>query len=473
MRRIALLSLCICALSGCAVGPDYHRPSIAVPDAWRNEVSVGESELDIAWWDEFQDPELSKLVHEALANSPDVRIAAARVEQARGVLLQNRGALLPQIGYQGQAERQRANAAAFGVTTPGLPASGFVYKTFTAEATASWEIDLWGRLRRATEGARAQLLSARENKRAVIESLVANVVGSYIALRSLDRQLEISQRTVEGRAENLRIVQKRFDGGVISQVDLSQTQSEYEQAVASIPAVRNSIEKQENALSLLIGRNPGNIDRGASLDELKAPDLAAGTPSDFLERRPDIRAAEQDLIAANALIGEARARYFPSLSLTGALGSVSLALEDLFTPGTRTWSYAGAISGPIFSGGTIHGDVVQAKGQKAELLARYQQTIQSAFRDVEDALSDRFELNEQLESQARQIDALRTYARLSRRRYDNGYTAYLEVLDAERTLFNAEINYTQSQQQVLQASVNLYKSLGGGWIDLAATEVRK
>ena len=287
-------------------------------------------------------------------------------------------------------------------------------------------------------------------------------------LRDLDKQLAISQRTLRTRAARpCSSSSCVFKGGVVSQIEVAQARSEYEAAAAAIPAAERAIAQTENALAILLGRNPGPILRGRSVDDSKLPTVPAGLPSQLLERRPDVRQAEQNLIAANARIGAARALYYPTISLSGRFGSASGELNDLFTGSARIWSFAGAVTGPIFTGGQISGTVAQAEAQERQLLSGYQRIIQNAFREVDDALVDHTKSRERLAALGRQVDALRDYARLARLRYDNGYTSYLEVLDAERSLFNAELNYTQTQADVFNALVSIYKTMGGGWVDIA------
>ncbi|TLN15754.1 efflux transporter outer membrane subunit, partial [bacterium] len=288
-----------------------------------------------------------------------------------------------------------------------------------------------------------------------------------INLRDLDRQLEISQTTVKTREESYNIFKLRFTGGIISELELSQVKSQYEEALATIPVIQKSITQQENALSVLLGRNPGPIPRGKTIDQLTLPLVPAGLPSDLLERRPDIRQAEQNLISANAQIGVAKAQYFPSISLTGMFGWSSTDISRLFVGPAQTWSYAAQAAAPIFTGGAIYGQVKSAEAFQQQLLVTYQQAIQNAFRDVNDALIDRKSTMEQLQTQEKQVESLDNYYRLAWLRYENGYTSYLEVLDAERSLFNARLSQTQTKGSLFQSVVNIYKSMGGGWVGLA------
>ncbi len=450
-------------LAGCAVGPDYKRPEIDAPATFRFQEAQDYESADTAWWALFGDPVLEQLIAEALAGNKDLRIAAARVEEFAGRLTVIRSQFYPQIGYGAGATRERTSEQLgppiVGVSNP--------QSTFRAVIDASWEIDLWGRIRRLSEAGLADLLATEEARRGVVLSLVSAVAGGYITLRDLDKQLAISQRTANARGEALKLFELRFQGGVVSQIEVAQIRSEYEAAAAAIPAAERAIAQTENALAILLGRNPGPILRGRSVDDLKLPTVPGGLPSQLLERRPDVRQAEQNLIAANARIGAARALYYPTISLSGRFGSASGELNDLFTGSARIWSFAGAVTGPIFTGGQISGTVAQAEAQERQLLSGYERTIQNAFREVDDALVDHTKSRERLAALGRQVDALRDYARLARLRYDNGYTSYLEVLDAERSLFNAELNYTQTQADVFNALVSIYKTMGGGWVDIA------
>ncbi len=298
----------------------------------------------------------------------------------------------------------------------------------------------------------------------MILSLVSAVANSYINLRDLDKQLEIAQRTAKAREDSYNLFKLRYEGGVISELELNQVKSEYEQALATIPQIEKQIEFQENALSLLLGRNPGAIDRGKSIDELTLPVVPVGLPSDLLEKRPDVRQAEQALIAANARIGVAKAQFFPTISLTGLFGWASTELSNLFTGPAQVWSWGGALAAPIFTGGSLMGQFMASEAIQQQTLFNYQSTVQTAFREVNDALIDQKRTREQLEAQKRQVESLSEYARIAWLRFDNGYTSYIEVLDAERSLFSAELTYAQTQGILFVALVNLYKAMGGGWV---------
>jgi outer membrane protein, multidrug efflux system len=464
MKRTLAFALSVLGLTGCMVGPDYVRPAVDTSAAFRFEEKEAQDLANTAWWEQFQDPVLNDLIQVAIAENKDLRIAAARVEDFAGRFGTTRSQLFPQIGYGAAVSRDRASER---LATP-LP-SGASNPQTTLEAlfNVSWEIDLWGRIRRLTEAAQADLLASEEARRGVILSLVAAVATGYVNLRDLDKQLDIAQSTVSIREEAVKLFEVRYEGGVISELELAQVRSEYEAALADVPRLERAIAQTENAISILLGRNPAPILRGRSVDQLAAPVVPAGLPSDLLERRPDIREAEQNLMAANARIGAARALYFPTISLTGLLGFASEELSNLFEGSARTWSFAGSIAGPIFTAGGIKGTVLQAEAQQRQLLATYERAIQTGFREVDDALIDNRKSRERLEAQGRQVAALADYARLARMRYEAGYTSYLEVLDAERSLFNAQLAYAQTQGEVFNALVNVYKAMGGGWVNEA------
>ena len=461
MNRLITFSLTLFMLAGCAVGPDYRRPDAASPPAWLVDMQQAKDTANTVWWEQFNDPVLNDLIVTALKENYDLRVATARVEEFYGRYGATRADLFPQIGYDGSAGRVQATTKGPFAITPGTSS---IYNTYQAEFSASWEIDLWGKIRRATEAARADLASAEDFRSGVILSLVTSVATAYIDLRSLDQQLEIARETVKSREESVRLFDLRFKGGNISEMELSQVKSEYYVALAAIPDLEKRIRQQENFINLLLGRNPGPVARGKIIDTITLPSVPAGLPSDLLARRPDIRQAEQQLIAANARIGVAKAQYFPSISLTGFFGSASTEFSDLFTGPARSWSYFGSLAGPIFTAGKIKGSVKAAQALQQQALFGYEQAIRNGFREFEDALIDQDRTRVQLDAQAKQVEALATYARLSRLRYENGYTSYIEVLDAERSLFSSQLTYAQTQDLLLRALVNLYKATGGGWV---------
>jgi multidrug efflux system outer membrane protein len=461
MRRIAILTAVVLALGGCMVGPNYTRPAVDTPPSWRVTELHADNVADTAWWGQFGDPVLDNLIRVALRENLDLQIAAARIDEFAGRYGFVRADLFPQVGASAFAGREKFTQETGNSIPPGTNST---LNSYSVALNAGWEVDIWGRIRRATEAARAELVGSEEGRRAVLLSLVGSVAGSYVNLLDLDRQLEIARETAKSRRESLDLFQIRFDGGIISEVELVQVKSQYEEAMATIPAFEKAIAQQENALSVLLGRNPGPIPRGKTIDQLALPRIPAGLPSDLLSRRPDLLAAEQNLIAANARIGVAKAAYYPSISLTGFFGFASADLSDLFTGPAKVWGYGAPVAAPIFTAGKIAGDVRASEAVQRQALAAYRQAIQTAFREVDDALVDQARTREQLSSQANQVQALEKYVELARLRFDNGYTSYLEVLDAERSLFNAQLSYAQNQGVLFQAAINVYKAMGGGWV---------
>jgi multidrug efflux system outer membrane protein len=442
-------------LCGCVMGDDYTQPSLDVPSQFRFDSDEAKDLANTRWWEQFEDPALNELIQSALENNLDVRIAAARVDEFYGALGATRSSLFPQIGAEAAAARSRI--------PPNSASDGF-----QVDAFAGWEIDVFGRVRRTTEAARADLLASEEGRRSTVLSLTTSVAGGYIALRTIDAQLDIARRTLTARAEALRIFEARHERGAISEIELSQARSEHATSLATIPRLALQQAQAENALAVLIGRNPGPIPRAKTIEQLSLPSVPAGLPSQILERRPDLRQAELNLMAANARIGAAKALYFPSISLTGLFGSASNAIDTLFTGPAQLWSYSGAVTGALFSAGAIKGQVQIADARQQQLLFAYQRSIQVAFREVDDALIADNKTREELAAQAQRLEALRTYARLANLRHDNGYSSYLEVLDAERGLFNAELDYTRVKSDTYFALIDLYSAMGGGWVVDAA-----
>jgi multidrug efflux system outer membrane protein len=462
MRHLSLI-VAACTLTAC-IGEPYSRPDLQVPSQYRFALAQSQAPADTVWWAKFGDPTLDALVTEALANNEDLRIAAARVDQFQGAKVTTRAPLFPAVGYTGTTGEESRSELVYG------PGAGQASSFSSAGLTAGWELDVWGRVRNLTAAADADWRASEADRRATVLQLVSAVVSGYITLRSLDDQLATSERTLESRRQALDVFEKRYKGGVISKVELSQARSQYEVAAAAIPALRQRIARQENALSVLVGRNPGPVTRGRLLIDLGTPAVPAGLPSELLTQRPDVVSAEQSLIAANARVSAARALYFPSISLTGLLGVASLDLDELFDDGSDTWTYAGSVTGPIFQGGAVLGTNRQAEAQRKQLLANYEKVVQRAFADVDDALVATQTTAERSAAQRRQVEALRDYARLSRKRFEGGYSSYLEVLDAESSLFNAELLYSEGHRERLLAHVDLYKALGGGWVDAAAAQ---
>ncbi|HRH85899.1 MAG TPA: efflux transporter outer membrane subunit [Rubrivivax sp.] len=461
-RLLPLLAALIGALlAGCTLGPDYKRPEMTAPAAFQYEPQQAAATADTLWWRQFQDPVLDQLIDETLRHNTNIQIAAANVEQAAALLTQTRSQLFPAVGVGAGAQRERTREPAFASMIPNYPNPASAYQ---AALQASWELDLWGRIRRQSEAAYANVLASDEARRGVILSLVAQVAGSYLQLRGLDAQLDVAKKTLGTYQESVELFTLQFQYGQVSQMNVAQAQSQYESAAAQIPLIESQIAQTQSSLAVLIGRDPGPIVRGKSVYELQLPLVPAGVPSQLLERRPDLAQAEQQLIAANAQIGAAKALYFPTISLTGAYGNASADLSKLFSGPAKVWSYAGTLAGPIFTFGAVSGQVMQAEaGQQAALL-NYQLSIRNAFADVDNALIANQKLQQQLDAQIKLVAALQQYSELARLQYDGGYTSYSTVLQAEQALFPAELNLATIRAQVFGSAVNIYKAMGGGWV---------
>ncbi len=459
MWRLLLLTFAF-LLPGCMLGPDYVRPKVDVPPAFRNGDGDVRKAVYTEWWRQFQDPVLDELIAEGLENNKNIRIAAANIEQAAALLTQVRSPLFPEAGYGSSAARERATESSATRILALIPNPVTSYQVL---ASASWEIDLWGRIRRISEAARAELFATEEARLGVALSLVSAVATSYAQVLALDEQLLISKRTLAAYADSLNLFELRFKYGQVSQMTVEQARSQYESAAAAIPEIESQIVQTENSLSVLLGRNPGPIPRGKVLHELVLPPIPAGLPSDLLVNRPDIRQAEQNLVAANAQIGAARALYFPVISLTGAFGYASTELSNLFKGPARVWSYGGSLTGPIFTGGAIAGQVRQAEAIRKAALLQYELAIQSSFADVENALVARMKLAEQIQAQERLVKANSEYVRLARLQYNGGYVPYSTVLQAEQQLFPSELNYARYRSALFVSLVNIYKAFGHGW----------
>jgi multidrug efflux system outer membrane protein len=459
VRRLALLSAAL-GLAGCAVGPDYRRPEFPVPPDFRGQAPVSEKSIgDLAWWEIFQDDVLQELLRTALAANYDLRIATARVLDARAQVTIARSFQFPDVSGNASAEYLRV---------PGDRAPTQPKETFSPVGTLdlSWELDLWGRLRRATEASRAELLASEDVRRFVMTTLISDVATAYIQLRELDLELEISKRTLTSREGSLRLVKLRYEGGVAALIDVRQAEVLLYTATETIPDVERRIEQTENLISLLLGRSPGAVPRGRSTAEQLAqapPTVPAGLPSSLLERRPDIRQAEDQLAAATARIGVAKADYFPRVLLIGAAGAGGIRIDGSWYGPNGLLALAPQVTLPIFNMGRIGAGVDSAEARAQEALIRYEQTIQQAFREVADALVEYAKRRESRIQQTLLVDSLRDAARLADIRYRGGVTSYLEVLDTERQLFDAELLLAQTQRDELLAIVRLYRALGGGW----------
>ncbi|MGB7465874.1 MAG: efflux transporter outer membrane subunit [Candidatus Acidiferrum sp.] len=462
MRSLIALSLVMLLLSGCAVGPNYKRPSVNVPDTYRGAVPpeaqqpAAESLGDQKWWEVFQDKQLQDLIHTALQQNYDVRIAATRILEARAQVGIARADQLPTISGGAQAVNERNPRVKL------YPQ----YETSSNQVDLSlaWELDFWGKYRRATESARANLLATEWARKEVIDTLVSDVAAAYFQLRELDLELEISRRTLASRKNSLQLTQTLANGGATSMLDVRQAEQLVFTAAETIPDLERQIEQQENFISTLLGNNPGPIARGTKLTEQPhPPQIPAGLPSSLLERLPDIREAEAQLIAANAHIGVANADYYPQITLTATGGYQSSALTSLFTGPAGLWSFGGSLAQPIFEGGRIRSNVRFTEARQQEAALVYQQTIQQAFRGVSDALVGYSKDREFREQQEQLTFSAQDAARLSETRYRGGATSYLEVLTNETNYFDAELGLAQAQLNELVALVRIYRNLGGGW----------
>jgi outer membrane protein, multidrug efflux system len=442
---------------GCTVGPNYKRPPVSVPESFRGAPAAAiptPSFAEARWWDVFQDEPLRDLIKTALAQNYDVRIAATRILQAQAQYGITRADQFPTVDGTVQSQAQHGTV----IAGQSLPTVG----SGSIGASLSWELDFWGKYRRASEAARAQILASEWGRRAIVTSLVSQVASSYFTLRALDSELEIAKATLASRQESLNMTEVRERGGVTSLVDVRQAEQLVHTASGQIVDLERQIEQEENFLSVLIGQNPGAIARGRALtDQPHAPELPAGLPSALLDRRPDIQQAEQLIVAANAQIGVAKAAYFPQISLTGSGGVASAALSTLFSNGT--WAVAGAAVQPIFNAGRNRARVTLARAQTEEAALVYQQTIQQAFREVSDALVGYRRLREFRDTQERLVQSAQEARTLAEQRYQGGASSYLEVLDSDTRLFSAKLGLVQAQLAELGEFVEIYRALGGGW----------
>jgi multidrug efflux system outer membrane protein len=447
-------------LAGCTFGPKYQRPNVPAPAQYRGPVGTAVDPAssaslgDAKWWEVFQDEELQKLIRAALAENLDLKVAASRIAQAQANVGITRADQFPTINGTGSASRIR------NPSNPVFPA--FEANLSQLGLSAVWQLDFWGRYRKATEAARAELAASEWGRKAIIGTLVANVATAYFTLRELDLELEVSNRTLAARRESLKLNQTLEQGGAISRMDVHQAEILVEQAARAIPQLQKRIEQQENLISVLLGRNPGEVARGLPLVQQPVPpSVPAGLPSSLLERRPDIRQAELRLIAANARIGAAKAAWFPQISLTGTAGYQAYSIQGLFD--SKVYNIGAGLTQPIFDFGRIRGNIRLTEAQKEELIASYQQSVQQGFREVSDALIAIQKNREFRERQQALETAARQASDLSKVRYQGGVVSYLEVLQSETTLFNAEIELAQARLDERLAVVQVYNALGGGW----------
>jgi len=461
-RLVLLLSITLIA-AGCALGPRYQRPDVPVPDTFRGAPAGAspDSLADLQWSALFDDPALTALVTTALQQNFDLRIAAERVQQARAVYRIQRSERFPAIG--GSAGVVTSGASREGATP--IPDGADRDVTYAqAGVDFSWELDVWGRLRSLEASSRARYLATEEAQRAVVTILIGDVMERYLALRSLDLELDIARRTAEVGTEGLRLTRARQERGVGTNLDVRQAEQLLYIARGQVASTERAIALEEHALSLLLGRAPGGIDRGRAIEALTVPpQVPAGLPSSLLERRPDIRQVEQELIAANAEIGAARAEYFPRISLTGFLGIQSRSLTGLVSSGAGLWSAGLGAAAPIFNAGRTGANVRYAEAVQRELVVRYQRAIHVALREVADALAGYRKTADQRAEQQHLVETLEASTRLSRQRYEGGVDNFLQLLDARRNLFRSELDLARLRQQELASIVQLYRALGGGW----------
>ena len=475
VKKLGMIVILLSLATGCTVGPNYKRPTVDVPAAYRGapplesarpqpacnspqqaSASAEPSLADQKWWEVFQDPQLRELIRTALKQNYDLGIAATRILQARAQLGITRADQFPTVNAGAGAQNYRIPQSKF---SPEFDSN------FTqANASISWDLDFWGKYRRATEAARANLLATEWARREVINSLVSDVAAAYFELRAYDLQLEIARRTLTSRQDSLQLTRTLADGGAATNLDVRQAEELVAEAAETIPNLERLIQQQENYISTLLGQNPGSIARGLPLTQQPhSPEVPAGLPSSLLERRSDIREAEAQLMAANARIGVAKAAYFPDISLTATAGYASSALTSLFTGPAGFWAFGGTLAQPIFAGGRIKSGVRYTEAQQQEYLLTYRRTIQQAFRGVSDSLVAYRKNREYRQHQEELVVSARDAAQLSQDRFRGGATGYLEVLTNETNAFDAEVGLAQAQANELLSLVEIYRNLGGGW----------
>lgn len=459
VRAALALTTIVLLFAGCAVGPNYKRPRTNLPQNFRGEMeAVTNSLADLPWWNVFQDDALQGLIHAALTNNYDLRIAVTRVEQAQAIAEETRAQFFPLVGYRASAERGKNSANGFPT------GSGKTAGIYALTATASWEVDLWGRIRRLNESSRAQYFASREAQRDVRISIISQVAQAYFQLLALDADLRIEREATNAFGESLRIFSERLQHGVASRLETSAAEAAEATAAAQIPDLKRQIALQEDLINVLIGKYTGPISRNdSSLETLTVPEVPAGLPSALLERRPDIREAEQQLRSANAQVGVAVANFFPRLSLTGLLGQVSPELSALTAGSANAWNMAANLTGPLFEGGAFAAQLHQAKAARQQYLLQYEQAVLNGFREVSDALLARQYLAESRVEQTRAVDAYREAVQVVLQRYREGQSSYYEVLQEQQQLYPAENALVAIGLNQFLQTVQLYRALGGGW----------
>ncbi len=473
IRLIALMSLAgVIALSGCTVGPDYKRPTLDVPLEYRQiskEVEDNAQWLTARWWTQYQDPAIDALVSSAIKNNRTLQQTMSNVEKAAAAVTVARADLFPQLNYQGDAMRQRQSInTAMGEALQGKP-----FSTKEVLASASWEIDLWGKIRRKTESATATLRSMEAAHKAALSSVITSVVTTYLSILTVDEQLEVAKETANSYYQTYSLFKVRATHGNVSDMEVAQAKSQWQSAKVEIPVLQQSRVELMNSLSILTGVDVGDMPKFKRLRALKVPAIGKGIPSKLLTERPDIVEAEENLKAANADIGAARAMYFPSISLSGGLGFSSEELHDLIKSPSRVWSVGGNITGPIFHWGAVEAGVKQAEAQQKGLVAAYRLAVSQAFADVDNALSKRQKALQELKDRTGLVASLKEYKRLATAQYQEDYTGYFTVLQAEQSLLPQQLQLAQVRANTLSSIASIYQSLGGGWIDLALQEERQ
>jgi multidrug efflux system outer membrane protein len=461
LLKRAALPVAAIALAGCAVGPNYKRPTVDAPGTYLGQDAASDRSLaDLAWWDVYRDPHLSDLIRASVTDGFDAKIAAARVEESRAIAAQVHGQLFPGVGYSANADRGRNSL----LGNPYTQGGGTTADGFDGYLGAAWEFDLWGRVRRLDESARAQYLSSEEARRGVLLSLVSEVATTYYQLLELDEELAIAKRSTESFGESLKLFTRQLEGGTVSRLDTASAEAAMETSAARIPDIEMQISVKENQLSVLVGRGPGPIVRGAGLsDEAQPPDVPAGMPSALLERRPDVRQAEYAAKAANAGIGATIGGFLPKIGLSAILGGVSSQLDQVTSHGAGLWSIGASATGPLFQGGSLHGQYDEAKQAWEVAKLQYQQTALNAFGDVASALVARQKLAEVRDRQERAVSAYGEAVKLSTQRYSSGRASYYEVIQSQLLLYPSEVALAQTKRDQFIAIVQLYRALGGGW----------
>jgi multidrug efflux system outer membrane protein len=459
--RLAVALACATMLAGCMLGPNYKRPGLDMPAAWRDGAPSADTLANTPWWELFRDPALQEHIRTALVENQDLLIAVGRIVEARARLGFVRADLFPRIDLATDVGRFSQSREAF----PNNPSPADREATLYSPGLAlSWELDVFGRIRRATEAERALLVATEEGHRAVVLSLVADVATVYVGLRSFDLQLEIARRTLESRRQSLDLATIRFRGGLTSEKDMRQAEAEYHRIEVSVFELEQAVRQTENALSVLLGRSPSNIGRGRPLPDLPmAMSIPAGLPSDLLDRRPDVRVAEEQLHAATADVGAAKALLFPRFALTADYGYASTELDALFTGGSQAWSVAAGVIQPIFNAGKNIKRVKIAESRMRQFLYAYEKSVLQALREVEDGLVAWQQQGAARSSQRARVVAENRVVALALVRYDGGVADYLEVLDAQRSLFSAELDEVQTIEDQVVSLITLFKALGGGW----------